>query len=215
VWICLALSAIGVILCLVLAIRRPRRRRDADTSAADATEATEAPLDDTRTTSDIGEPDDDALPAAPTWASFRSYPSRDAPPFMTALAVAVGAGLVTAAVVGPIAGGIMALVTLVVSRRHRARWWLALGSPALLTVAAGYVLVRQARSRPTAAFEWPAEQAAVHQVAWMAVMFLVVLVVVDLLWERVTRRRLEAAAAAASAPPEDASPSAGAADFLP
>jgi arabinofuranan 3-O-arabinosyltransferase len=217
VWICLALSAIGVVLCLVLAIRRPRRRVPDDEGDDSESAATE--VDASSETADeraaVEEPDDDNLPAAPTWASFSRYPSRDAPPFLTALAVTVGAGLLTAAVVGPIAGGVMALVTLVVSRRHRARWWLALGAPALLAVAAGYVLLRQARSQPTAAFEWPGEQAAVHQVAWMAVMFLVVLVVVDLIWERVTRRRLEAAAAAASAPPDDASLSSDAADFLP
>ena len=42
-----------------------------------------------------------------------------------------------------------------------------------------YVLARQAHSKPTAAFEWPAELSPIHQVGWLAVAFLVGLVVVD------------------------------------
>jgi hypothetical protein len=49
----------------------------------------------------------------------------------------------------------------------------------------------------------------------MAVAFLVTLVVVDALWERVNRRGLEVADAAASAPPDDASPTTDAPDFPP
>jgi hypothetical protein len=132
---------------------------------------------------------------------------------LTSLGVAAGAGILTAAVIGPVAGLVMASIALVASRRRRARWWLALGSPGLLALSGLYVIGRQARSQPTPAFEWPGEQAAVHQVAWMAVALLITLVVVDALWERVNRRGLEVADAAASARPDDASPTADAPDF--
>jgi hypothetical protein len=187
VWFCLVLSALGVALCLVLAVRRPRGE-------------TRDPVDDPR-------------PQPIRWRTIVRSVGRDEPSVLTSLAVASGAGILTAAVVGPVAGLIMAFVALVATRRRRARWWLAIGSPGLLALSGLYVIGRQARSQPTAAFEWPGEQAAVHQLAWLAVAFLVTLVVVDALWERVNRRGLEVADAAASAPPDDASPTSDAPDF--
>ena len=189
VWICLFLSLIGAIACLVLAVRRPRIVHDDD--------------------------DDDALPDAFRWATFVRFDGRDVPSPTTALAIAAGTGLVTAAVVGPIAGAATALVALVACRRHRARWWLALGAPGLLALAGAYVLARQAHYQPTAAFEWPGELAAVHQIGWLAVVFLVTLVLADWAWERVNRRRRAVAAAAASDRPDVASPTAAAPDFPP
>jgi hypothetical protein len=85
-----------------------------------------------------------------------------------------------------------------------------MGAPALLALAGGYVIARQAHYQPTAAFEWPGELAAVHQIGWMAVVFLLTLVAADWAWERVNRRRQAVAAAAASAPSDDASPPADA-----
>jgi len=186
VWICLFLSALGVLLCLALVIRRP--------PAPSAEE--------------------DALPEPSRWRTFARYPTRDAPRSSTALAITIGSGLATAAIVGPIAGLVTAFVALVATRRARARWWLALGAPGLLAASGLYVLGRQARSRPTAAFEWPAEQGAVHQVAWLAVIFLVVLFVVDAVWDKVTRRRSDVAAAA-SGPPGDVSLADDVPDFPP
>ena len=177
VWIALALSAIGVLLCLALAIRRPR-------------------------TSPLAV--DDPQPEPITWKTFARSRGRDEPSLLITLLVGIGAGIVAAAVIGVIAGLVTALVAVSATRRRRARWWLALGSPGLLAVAALYIVARQARSQPTAAFEWPAEQAAVHQVGWLAVAFLVVLVVVDALWDRVNRHSEMVADAAASSPPDDA-----------
>ena len=85
------------------------------------------------------------------------------------------------------AGAVTAVAVGVASRRRRARWWLALGAPGLLALSGLYVLARQAHTKPTAAFEWPAELSAVHQVGWLAVAFLVGLVVVDWIWDRVNR----------------------------
>ena len=188
VWICLWLSLAGAVLCLVLALRRP-------------------PVALTHT--------DDDLPEPFAWRTFVRFEGRDIPTVGTALAIATGAGLLTAAIVGPLAGAVTAAVTLVAARRHRARRWLALGSPALLALAASYVIVRQARYHPIAAFEWPGEQSAAHQVGWLSVVFLVTLVVVDRAWERVNRRRRAVADAAASARLDDASLPAAAPDSPP
>ena len=178
VWIALALSAIGIVLCLVLAVRRPRAR----------------PL-----------LVDDPQPEAIRWNSFSRFRGRDEPTLWPALLIGAASGLAAAAVIGVVAGLVTAFVAAVATRRRRARWWLALGSPGLLGLAALYIVARQARSRPTAAFEWPAEQAAVHQVGWLAIVFLVVLVVVDAVWDRVNRRTEMVADAAASSPPPDVS----------
>jgi len=189
VWVCLFLSLFGALLCLVLAIRRPR-------AAA----------------RDMG---DDPLPDAFAWRSFVRFDGRDVPSTRTALGIAAAAGLLTTVVVGPIAGALAAPVALGACRRHRARWWLAVGSPGLLAVAGAYVIARQAHYHPTAAFEWPGELAAVHQTGWLAVAFLLVLVAADWAWERVNRRRRAVAAAAASAPPGVASPTSAAPDSPP
>jgi hypothetical protein len=177
VWIALALSALGVVLCLVLVVRRPRARLLAV---------------------------DDPQPEPIRWITFARSRGRDEPSLAVALLVAVGSGLVAAAVIGIVAGLVTAVVAATATRRRRARWWLALSSPGLLAVSALYIIVRQARSRPTAAFEWPAEQSAVHQVGWLAIAFLVVLVVVDALWDRVNRHSRMVADAAASSLPDDA-----------
>jgi len=178
VWIALTLSALGAVLCLVLAFRRPR----ATALAAD-----------------------DPQPEPITWKTFARSRGRDEPSIPTTLAIALIAGIAAAAVIGPIAGLVLAVVSAIATRRRRARWWLALGSPGLLALSALYIVVRQARSRPTAAFEWPAEQAAMHQVAWMAMAFMIVLVVVDATWDRVNRHSERVADAAASSPPRAAS----------
>jgi hypothetical protein len=177
VWIALALSALAVVVCLVLIVRRPRTH----------------PLTV-----------DDPQPEPIRWNTFARARGRDEPSLWLTLIVGVSSGLVAAAVIGVVAGVITAVVAATATRRRRARWWLALGSPGLLAVSALYIVVRQARSRPTAAFEWPAEQSAVHQVGWLAIAFLVVLVLVDAVWDRVNRHSEMVADAAASSPPDDA-----------
>jgi arabinofuranan 3-O-arabinosyltransferase len=177
VWIALVLSALGVVICLVLVVRRPRTHPLAV---------------------------DDPQPEPITWKTFARSRGRDEPSLSLTLLVGVCSGLVAAAVIGPVAGLVTALVAATATRRRRARWWLSIGAPGLLAVSAAYVIARQARSRPTAAFEWPAEQSAVHQVGWLAIAFLVVLVVVDALWDRVNRHSERVVDAAASSPPDDA-----------
>jgi hypothetical protein len=181
VWIALVLSAIGALLCLVLAIRRPR---------AIALE--------------VAEPGPDPV----TWKTFIRSRGPEEPRVLVVLLVGAISGIVAAAVIGLVAGAVTAVAVAVAASRRRARWWLALGAPGFLALSALYVLARQAHSKPTAAFEWPAELSAIHQVGWLAVAFLVALVVVDWIWDRanradpggrVSRRSRSADAAAASA----------------
>jgi hypothetical protein len=181
VWIALAVSLVGVLLCLFLAIRRPR-------AAALAVE--------------------DPSPERFSWRTFVRSRGATKPSVRTALLVGAIAGLVAAAVIGLAAGAITAIAVGVATRRRAARWWLAIGSPALLAASGLYVVARQAHSQPAAAFEWPGELSAIHQVGWLAVAFLVGLVAVDWTWERanqVTRRSRSADAAVASDHPVDVS----------
>jgi arabinofuranan 3-O-arabinosyltransferase len=179
VWIALGISALGVLLCLVLALRRPRALA-----------------------LQVEEPGPEPI----TWRTFVRSRGRDEPSVRAAVLTGLAAGIAAAAVIGLIAGAFTALVVGVAAHRRRARWWLALGAPALLALSALYVLVRQAHSKPTPAFEWPAELSAIHQVGWLAVAFLVALVVVDWLWDRVNRRSRSEVAAVASAHSDDVSP---------
>jgi hypothetical protein len=158
---------------------------------------------------------DDPLPEPFAWRTFVRFEGRDVPTMRTALAITGIAGVLTAAIVGPIAGVVAAVAALWAARRHRARWVLAIGAPALLALAGSYVIARQAHYQPKAAFEWPGELAAVHQIGWMAVVFLLTLVAADWAWERVNRRRRAVADAAASDPTGDASPRAAAPDSPP
>jgi hypothetical protein len=93
--------------------------------------------------------------------------------------VPVAAGVLGAVVIGPLAGALLAGAGIAAERWPRARRWLAWGPPTLYCLAAAYVLARQAVSKPTAAFEWPAEQATTHQVAYLAIALLALLVAVD------------------------------------
>jgi arabinofuranan 3-O-arabinosyltransferase len=160
VWIALALSAIGTLLCLVLAIRRPRA-----------------------VALHVRDPGPDRV----TWRTFYRSRGRATPSVRASLLVAAASGVVAAAVIGIAAGVISAVTVGIAMRLRRSRWLLALGAPALLALSALYVLARQAHTKPTAAFEWPGELAAVHQVGWLAVAFLVGLVVVDWMWDRTDR----------------------------
>lgn len=88
-------------------------------------------------------------------------------------------GLVTLgslAAIGPLAALVVGAVGLAAVRWRPARRALALLPAATYGLAASYVLVRQAVSKPSPAFEWPAEQATAHQPALVAIAFLVLAV---------------------------------------
>ncbi|MEY2590937.1 MAG: arabinofuranan 3-O-arabinosyltransferase [Acidimicrobiaceae bacterium] len=164
VWGSLLASLAGAILCIGLALRRPRRAR-AGAGAA----VTDDPLPET-------------LVRRWVFGWRGSEPSGWA-----STLTALGVGVLWAAVIGPIAGFVVGLLTFIAARRQNRRWLLALGAPTAFAIAAGYVIAHQAKSRPTSAFEWPGEQAAVHQLAWVAVALVVSLVIVERLWDRPKR----------------------------
>jgi MFS family permease len=156
VWGALFASLAGAVLCIGLAIRRPRRRR--------AVAADVAP---------------ETLVRRWVFGWRGSEPSA-----RTALLVSLAMTLLWAAVIGPIAGLVVGLLTILAARDQNRRWLLAFSAPAALAIAAAYVVLHQIRYHPTSAFEWPGDQSAVHQVAWVAVALLVSLVTLDHLWDR-------------------------------
>lgn len=92
--------------------------------------------------------------------------------------------LVFGAFIGVQAGVIAAVATVLAARYRRARPLLTVGGPALLLASAAYIVFKQHQEKFEIGFEWPAYFSAVHQVAWMAVAFLTIDVVVDRLWLR-------------------------------
>ncbi|HEY4377198.1 MAG TPA: hypothetical protein VGM93_08565, partial [Acidimicrobiales bacterium] len=95
------------------------------------------------------------------------------------LALVVGGALI-----GPLAGVLLAVVAALAMRFVRARPLLTLGSPALLAISAAYIMAKQFADNLPAGFDWPTYFDAVHQVAWGAVALLVLDVVVDRCWLR-------------------------------
>jgi hypothetical protein len=93
------------------------------------------------------------------------------------VAAAVGIGALIGA--GPAVGVVAAAAVVAADRSRRAARVLRWGPAVALATAAGYIIGRQAISRPTAAFEWPAEQSLAHQPALAALALLVAVVVVD------------------------------------
>jgi arabinofuranan 3-O-arabinosyltransferase len=156
----LALSAIGVVLCLVLALLPRFRRRSARARPVAAADEQPAPL---------------SLREA-----LRYHGSR--PPVTAVVVAALGALVVAGAVISPWAGLACAAAAVAGLRSARARPLLVLGSPALLAIAGGYTIVAQLVRHPPPGFEWPQHFAAVHQVGWLAVAFLLLDVVLARIW---------------------------------
>jgi hypothetical protein len=112
----------------------------------------------------------------PAGAGAEPSPAREATPRWRVL-VAVVATLGTGLAIGPLAAlavGAVAALALWGPLPVRRLLWLA--PVAAYLAAAGYVLLKQAWKAPGAAFEWPAEQAAAHQPALVALALTAVLV---------------------------------------
>jgi arabinofuranan 3-O-arabinosyltransferase len=153
------LSLLGALVCIGLALW-PRRRPSPATALADD------------------------VPAPFDWRSFW-WGTGDAPSIGATVAATTIAFAAGAAVIGLVAGALTAISMVLALRVRSARGLVALAGPFSLGLSGLYILARQAHGRPTSAFEWPAEQSAVHQVGWMAVAFLLVTVAAD----RMRRRR--------------------------
>jgi arabinofuranan 3-O-arabinosyltransferase len=170
VWASLALSALAVIVCLVL-LCWPRRRHGSAATAGGA-DPHRRPFD--------------AAPSMPRQFRFRRLLRYAGPvPSATATTVTVVATLVVfGAVIGPVAGLILAGVAGLALRVPRARPLLTVGSPALLALSAAYIVVKQVVDHLPSGFDWPTYFERVHQVAWCAVALLVLDVLIDRLWLR-------------------------------
>jgi arabinofuranan 3-O-arabinosyltransferase len=83
----------------------------------------------------------------------------------------------TALIVGPVSALVVGAGTALAAWGPAGlRRWLWLAPVAGYTLAAGYVVSKQVWKAPGAAFEWPAEQAAAHQIALVTVAYTLVLV---------------------------------------
>jgi arabinofuranan 3-O-arabinosyltransferase len=161
VWIAFAISGLTMLLCTALALGLLTRRRKAQSAEP---------------TRELEEPPAFRLP-------FVAAGTRPRPPVIAA--TALGAGVVAAVLITPLAGLLVALLALAALLRPRWRAALAIGAPAALGLAGLYVLVEQMRHRYPPVFEWPTFFDRVHVLGWLAVVFLAA----DALVEVVRTRR--------------------------
>ncbi len=168
VWFSLVLSAVTVLLSLALVIFYTRRAR--------ATVATRSSR-----TSRAPEPD---LPTAEPWSDRAGRAS----PRTTVLAV-LGMGLLSAALVSPVAGVIVALATAVALLVPRGRLLTRVGPVVCLGVSALYVLQVQARHALPTDGDWVAAFGKVTTISWLTVLLLAS----DQLVAQLQRRRAAAA----------------------
>lgn len=154
--VALALSALAALLCLVLAVRRPRR----------AAVGVPAALPD-------------PWPGGPGLRYTGALPTRRRA-VLAGIAVAIGSALVLAPAIAVALGALAGIAV----RRERGRAVLALLPAALLAGAALYVVTWQIRYRIAPGLEWPGELDRAHPVAVVAVVVLVIDTAVDRLWAR-------------------------------
>jgi arabinofuranan 3-O-arabinosyltransferase len=167
VWIALAISGLTMLLCTALALGLlTRRRKAAEPQSAEPTEEIAFRF------------------------PFAAAGSR--PRGLVVTATTLGAGLVAAVLINPLAGLLVGLLVLAALVRARWRVALAIGAPAALGLAGLYVLVEQTLQKYPPVFEWPTFFDRVHTLGWLAVAF----VAADALVEVVrTRQRTRGSAA--------------------
>ncbi len=155
--IALAVSAAGLVVCLVLALRRQRR---------------------------VPQEGPEGLTRAPVLVSG-GFPRSPAVSFAVALVAAAVTGAVIGPWPETlVAAGAVGIAAYAACRWRYAAVLLTVGPAVLLGISGAYILGRQAVGRPTAALEWPAEQGVVHPVAFTAVVLLVLGVTVSWLRHR-------------------------------
>jgi arabinofuranan 3-O-arabinosyltransferase len=100
------------------------------------------------------------------------------------LIAVVGFTVATGLVVTPVCGLIAGALTLVCLRIRWSRLLLVLGAPLCVAAVMAYDVIHQFRDHIPADFMWPTFFARTHDIAWMAVVLLLIDVVVDRLWLR-------------------------------
>lgn len=161
VWIALALSGLTMLLCTALALGLWSRRRAGSRVEVDPV-------------------DREPVFRLP-FATAGRRPGRAA-----IVAGSLGAAIVTALLVRPLAGLLVGVLVFLALVRPRWRTLLALGAPASLALAGLYVVAKEWRLRYPSVFEWPTFFDRVAILGWLAVVFLVADALVE---ELRTRRR--------------------------
>ncbi len=160
VWIALAVSGATLVVCLVLACWRPRRRRTAVAAGDDALDAPGPVALDPVTLGPV-----DTAPSL--GAPWRSGGER--PRWVSVVVVSVVAGAVTSAIVAPWAGVPVAVAAFVALVLRSGRALLAFGSVGVLVAVDWIVTNGQATSRYVAEFGWPNHFESAGTLAWFAV----------------------------------------------
>ena len=150
VWIALGLTALGVVLCLVLALRRRRAWS--------------------------GRSDERAPAATPRSWAVRVQPRA---PRVALVAAPVALGLVGALVAEPWVGLVVALATVGSLLDRRVRTATRAAAVGVLVVAAGFVVAQQVRQGYPSAFDWPQRFLRVNDLPFLALLLLAAGVVVD------------------------------------
>jgi hypothetical protein len=161
VWIALVVSAVTLVLCVVLACWRRRRRTDG------------ASYDDAGTNGV-----DPPVLAGPLVATGRNTTRR------VTIVTTIGAGFVAAFVARWWVGVVVAVCVLAVLLRPRLRFLLTLGAPACIVITALYVIVQQYRYRYPYGYFWVEKFGAVANVVWLGVLLLAADAVVELVRNR-------------------------------
>ena len=153
VWIGLGASAIGVLICLVLALRRPRSRSSVHAAVESASEPPDS------------KPSDPDRPVSGSSVSDTPLPMRPVPvgpghvdgpvwPRSRALLVAAATGAVAFAAGGPQVGVLVAVAVAVGLAVPRGQVLARAGSVVLFGAAAGYIVVQQYRNDFQVDFNW-------------------------------------------------------------
>jgi hypothetical protein len=170
VWVAIAISAVTMLVCLVLVLGLRRRRTRRRGAPAPSTDLAPSSLPDQAAVLELPGRRDAMLGRAATGAGT--------------LGVALGAAALSRWWVGVVVGAAFLLG----ARRPRLRWIGALTAPAALAVAAGYVVVQQARYGYAPVLEWPSFFDRVNALAWLAVLLLAADAVLEVLQRAHARR---------------------------
>jgi hypothetical protein len=190
VWIFIGVSLVAGIICLVLMIRRPRRRREVPPRPPSAVRPVvpSFPLG-------AGAAPDPERPADAPGAGTGDRPAAPAVRRLPAAVAAIAVGLFTALnlptenlypALGLLVGG--ALYGSLRFRRGRWGWLLGLAGAASLGLAAAYIVGRQWRRGIGSQFGWPGLYERVHILGLLAVFFLAADAVRELVTDHAFRR---------------------------
>jgi arabinofuranan 3-O-arabinosyltransferase len=163
----LAVSALGVAVCLVLVLRRPRRL-----APGVGAEPEWIPLDRRP-----------SMPRPLAVDRLRRFAGPRPSPFALVATVS-GAVLLGGALIGPLAGLVLGLSAALCLRAARARPLLTVGGPLLFAGSVGWVLVNQLFRELPSGFDWPTYFETVHQPTLLALGLLVLDPIIDRCWLR-------------------------------